>query len=66
MSIKSEAVDRVIASIQALSLDDFLALNEWFKDHLQDRWDAQIERDEASGKLDFMKAWTKDDDPGVR
>lgn len=40
--------------IEALSDEEFVRLREWFAEKDTQRWDAQIENDAASGKLDFL------------
>lgn len=55
MADHNPAVLRAIDVIESLSLDDFITLNEWYQEHLHGpRWDAQLERDAASGRLDFL------------
>ncbi len=40
--------------IEALSDEEFVRLREWFAEKDTQRWDAQIENDATSGKLDFL------------
>lgn len=40
--------------IEALSDEEFVRLREWFAEKDAQHWDAQIENDAATGKLDFL------------
>lgn len=43
-------------AISALSEDDRAALRAWLEEEAaEDAWDAQIARDAAAGKLDFLR-----------
>ena len=47
-------IEKIQSDIQSLSQDDYAALRRWFLERDWERWDAQIERDSAAGKLDFL------------
>ena len=40
--------------IEALSEEEFVRLREWFSEKDAQRWDAQIENDAATGRLNFL------------
>ena len=42
------------AAIQSLSSDEFTYLRNWMIELDWEEWDRQIEKDSASGKLDFL------------
>lgn len=47
-------VKQLQTEIEALPEKDFLRLRQWFAEKDQERWDSQLESDEAAGKLDFL------------
>lgn len=47
-------VKEIQAAIQSLSADEFTYLKEWMIELDWEQWDRQIEKDCASGKLDFL------------
>ena len=48
-------VEQIKSDIEALSQEDFAQLREWIAEKDWQRWDEQIERDAATGKLDFLR-----------
>ena len=42
------------SSISALSKKDYIHLREWFSEKDWEQWEEEIERDSASGKLNFL------------
>jgi hypothetical protein len=46
-----EAIDN---AIQALPPNEYLRLVHWFREREQARWDEQMDRDAAAGRLDFL------------
>ena len=48
-------VEQIKSDIEALSPEDFVQLREWIAEKDWQRWDEQIEKDAASGKLDFLR-----------
>lgn len=42
------------ASIGQLSPEDFVRLRQWVLEKDWEQWDAEIEQDSRSGKLDFL------------
>lgn len=47
-------VEQLQQAIEILSEDDFVQLRHWFAEKDWERWDRQIEKDIATGKLDFL------------
>lgn len=47
-------LQKIQASIGELPLEDFVRLRQWVLEKDWERWDAEIERDSKSGKLDFL------------
>ena len=47
-------VETIQSAIEALSVEEFARLRRWFEERDWERWDRQLERDAASGKLDFL------------
>jgi len=47
-------VEQIKSAISALSKEDYIHLREWFSEKDWEQWDKEIERDSASGKLDFL------------
>ena len=47
-------VDQIKAQIEGLPEADAAELFRWLSEKDWDRWDAQIEADSRSGKLDFL------------
>ena len=49
-----DRVEEIEAAISRLGPGEYGRLLEWLRAREQKRWDKQIERDSASGKLDFL------------
>ena len=47
-------LDEIKSAISALSHDETLYLWDWFSEKEWAEWDAQLEADSLSGKLDFL------------
>ncbi len=47
-------VDEIKEAIQALPAHEYARLRKWFAEREWAEWDKEIERDSASGKLDFL------------
>ena len=47
-------VEQLQREIEALPPKEFIRLRQWFADKDWERWDKQIEKDSAAGKLDFL------------
>ena len=47
-------VEEIKSAISTLSREDYIHLREWFSEKDWEQWDKEIERDSASGKLDFL------------
>lgn len=47
-------VEEIKSAISALSKEDYIHLREWFSEKDWEQWDKEIERDSASGKLNFL------------
>jgi hypothetical protein len=52
--ITMSTVDQIEAAILQLSPEDFRQLSEWLAELSLKRWDEQLERDVAAGKLDAL------------
>ena len=48
-------VEDIQADIEILSSENFARLREWFAEKDAQRWDEQLERDVAAGKLGFLR-----------
>jgi hypothetical protein len=48
------ALEQIEAAILTLPSDEFRQLRQWFFDLDYQRWDEQLERDVAEGKLDAL------------
>jgi hypothetical protein len=49
-----DRVDEIEAAITDLRPEEYQRLVEWFREREQVRWDQQMDRDAAAGKLDFL------------
>ena len=47
-------VEEIKSAISALSKEDYIHLREWLSERDWEQWDEEIEKDSASGKLDFL------------
>ena len=47
-------VEEIERAIQELSLDEFAQIARRVHELEQERWDAELDRDSSSGKLDFL------------
>jgi len=52
--MNSERLEDIKAAIQRLPAQEFHTLASWIADYEQERWDAEIENDLKSGKLDKL------------
>ena len=50
-------VEEIKSAISLLSEEDYAHLREWLSEKDWERWDGEIERDSASGKLDFLRGF---------
>jgi hypothetical protein len=50
-------VELIQAKIESLSQEEYARLRRWFAEKDWERWDKKIEKDAASGKLDFLIDW---------
>jgi hypothetical protein len=55
------SVEEIERAIRALSADEFARIAERVHALEQERWDAELDRDASSGKLDFLIAEAKED-----
>ena len=46
--------EEIKSAISALSKEDYIHLREWLSEKDWEQWDEEIEKDSASGKLDFL------------
>jgi hypothetical protein len=49
-----DRVEEIEAAITNLRPDEYQRLVDWFRAQDQARWDEQMDRDSAAGKLDFL------------
>jgi hypothetical protein len=49
-----DRVEEIESAISSLPAEDFRRIAEWFLALEQTRWDEQMDRDSASGKLDAI------------
>ena len=49
-----DRVEEIEAAITSLPPEDYRRLSQWFHELEQSRWDQQMDRDSAAGKLDFL------------
>jgi len=54
-------VEEIERAIQELSRDEFAQIAQRFHALEQERWDAELDRDASSGKLDFLIAEAQED-----
>jgi hypothetical protein len=54
-------VEEIERAIQELSLDEFAQIAQRVRALEQERWDAEMDRDASSGKLDFLIAEAQED-----
>jgi hypothetical protein len=47
-------IEKIKTTILTLAPDEFQKLRQWFSDVDYQRWDEQVERDIADGKLDAL------------
>jgi hypothetical protein len=47
-------VEEIEEAIDRLEPEEFQRFARWFHEREQQRWDAQLDRDSESGKLDFL------------
>ena len=48
------SIDEIKTAIESLPDEYYIELRQWFSEKEWQNWDAQIERDSKSGKLDFL------------
>jgi len=49
-----DRVEEIESAINALSLEDFRRIADWFRERDQSLWDEQLDRDASAGALDFL------------
>jgi hypothetical protein len=49
-----DRVEEIEAAITNLRPEEYQRLVDWFRAQDQTRWDEQMDRDSAAGKLDFL------------
>ncbi len=54
MSKSMTRIEEIESEIDALSVEEYHALRNWFWQRDGEKWDRQIEADAACGKLDFL------------
>ena len=48
------SVEEIKSAIASLSREDYARLRAWLSERDRGKWDEEIERDAAAGKLDFL------------
>ena len=48
------SVEKIKSAIASLSREDYARLRDWLSKRDRGKWDEEIERDAAAGKLDFL------------
>jgi hypothetical protein len=56
-----DRVEEIEAAINNLPAEDYRRLSRWFHEREQTRWDEQIDRDSAAGKLDLLFGEAEDE-----
>jgi hypothetical protein len=56
--VSTKELERAVAGLPP---EEFEAFAAWFEEFLADRWDAQLERDIAAGRLDTLAKRAKAD-----
>ena len=61
-------VEEIEEAIDRLRPEDFRRLAQWFRERDQTQWDEELDRDSASGKLDFLfeEAWKESREDHLR
>ena len=49
-----DRVEEIEAAITSLPEEEYRRLVDWFRAREQARWDEQMDRDSAAGRLDFL------------
>jgi hypothetical protein len=49
-----DRVEQIEAAVDGLAPEEYQRFVEWFRAREQARWDEQMDRDSAAGKLDFL------------
>ena len=49
-----DRVEEIEAAIRELPPGEYRRLSRWFRELDQTRWDEEMDRDSAAGKLDFL------------
>ena len=55
------SVEEIEHAIRSLSANEFVQIAERFHALEQERWDAELDRDASSGKLDFLVEEAQED-----
>lgn len=48
------SVEEIKSAIASLSQEDYARLRDWFSERDWEKWDEEVEKDSAAGKLDFL------------
>jgi hypothetical protein len=56
-----DRIEQIEAAIASLPADEYLRLVDWFRAREQDRWDEQMDRDSATGRLDSLFSEAEDE-----
>jgi hypothetical protein len=47
-------IERIKEAVKTLNEEEYIQFRQWFSERDRKRWNDQIEKDSASGKLDFL------------
>jgi hypothetical protein len=61
-------IEEIEQAIEKLPPEEFLRIARWIREREQQRWDERLDRDSASGRLDFLfeEAETESKDGSLR
>ena len=48
------SVEEIKSALASLFQEDYARLRDWFSERDWEKWDEEIEKDSAAGKLDFL------------
>lgn len=48
------SVEEIKSAIASLSQEDYARLRDWLSEMDWEKWDEEVEKDSAAGKLDFL------------
>lgn len=62
------SIEEIERAIEKLPPEEFLRIARWIREREQQRWEERLDRDSASGRLDFLfeEAKAESEDGGLR